>query len=92
MKSLLMWACLLAYSGCGQTSSKDNKDMSAQLTKPDQYVSMDCEKGDITLSLNPDQTFELAILFWDNATHQHKGQERLKGIWKMEDSIFTLEA
>ena len=90
MKFILMWTSLLTFFGCGQTSSKNNNDKPEQTTKTEQYVSMDCQAGDITLTLNPDQTFDLTILFWDNNIHQHTGQESVKGNWVKADKNLTL--
>ena len=90
MKFILMWTSILALFGCGQTSSKNNSDKLSQTTKTEQYVSMDCQTGDITLTLNPDKTFDLTILFLDNNTHQHTGQESVKGNWVKVDKILTL--
>lgn len=90
MKLILMWTAILTFFGCGQTNSKNNSDKPAKTTKTEQYVSMDCQAGDITLTLNSDQTFDLTILFWDNNTHQHTGQESVKGNWVKTDKILTL--
>ena len=85
-----MLTSLLTFFGCGQTSSKNNSNKPPQTTKTEQYVSMDCQMGDITLTLNPDQTFDLTILFWDNNTHQHTGQESVKGNWVKAGKVLTL--
>jgi hypothetical protein len=87
MKFLFMWTSLLTFLGCGQANKKDNN---AQTNNTEQYVSMDCQTGDITLTLNSDKTFDLTILFWDDRTHQHAGQENVKGNWSKADKILTL--
>ena len=88
---LIMWTTILTFFGCGQTNSKNNADNKvAQANKTEQYVSMDCQTGDITLTLNSDQTFDLTILFWDSRTNQHTGQESVKGNWVKADKILTL--
>lgn len=90
MKFILMWTLMLTFFGCGLTSSKNNSDKPTHTTKREQYASMDCQTGDITLTLNPDQTFDLTILFWENNIHQHTGQESVKGSWVKADKILTL--
>src|SRR4051812_19073343 len=90
MKFILMCAALLTFLGCGETNSKSNCDKLSQMPKTEQYDSMDCQAGDITLTLNPDKTFDLTILFWDRNTRQHTGQESVKGNWLKMDKILTL--
>ena len=91
MKFIIMWTSILSFFGCGQTSNKNNVDnKTAQTNKTEQYVSMDCQTGDITLTLNPDKKFDLTILFWDNKTNQHTGQQSVMGNWSKLDKILTL--
>ena len=53
MNFLIMWTSILTFLGCGQTSSKNANDNNIEQTsKTEQYVSMDCQTGDITLTLN----------------------------------------
>ncbi len=86
-----MWTSILIFFGCGQTNEKNNAENNAdKKIKSEQYVSMDCQTGDITLTLNSDQTFDLTILFWDSKTSQHTGQENVKGNWKKADKTLTL--
>lgn len=91
MKQIIMWTTILSLFGCGQ---KNNGQAVAQdnpkASKPEKYVSMDCQAGDITLTLNPDQTFDLTILLWDKATRQHTAQESVKGNWTKADKVLTL--
>ena len=83
MNRLLLWATLLSLFGCGQ---KNN----GQIPLHEKYVSMMCQTGDITLTLNSDKTFDLTILFWDDKTKQHTGKESLNGTWVKEDKSLTL--
>ena len=86
-----MWISILTFLGCGQTSSKNANDNKIEQTdKTEQYVSMDCQTGDITLTLNPDKTFNLSILFWDSKTNQHTGQETVKGNWTKDEKRLIL--
>jgi len=85
-----MWTSLLTFFGCGQPTTKDNNDKTAQTNKTEQYVSMECRAGDITLTLHTDQTFDLTILFWDEKTQQHKGQKSINGKWSKADKTLTL--
>ena len=86
-----MWTSILTFFGCGQTSSENNVgDKVVQTNKKEQYVSMDCQTGDITLTLNSDQTFDLTILFWDGKTNQHTGQESVNGKWVKADNVLIL--
>ena len=86
-----MWTSILSFFSCGQTGSKNNIDSKAdQTNKTEQYVSMDCQTGDITLTLNPDKDFDLTILFWDSKTNQHTGKESVKGSWTKSDKVLTL--
>jgi hypothetical protein len=85
-----MWTSLLSLFGYGQASSQINSDKSTYTSDTEQYASLDCQTGDITLTLNPDKTFDLTILFWDNNTHQHTGKESVNGRWSKDDKILTL--
>lgn len=91
MKIFIMWTSILTFLGCGQAISKKTNDNKIEQTnKTEQYVSMTCQTGDITLTLNPDKTFNLIILFWDSKTNQHTGQETLKGNWIKDKKRLTL--
>ena len=91
MQFIIMWTSILTFFGCGKTNSKNNTSNKVDQTiKTEQYVSMDCQTGDITLTLNSDQTFDLTILFWDGKTNQHTGQESVKGNWVKADKVLTL--
>ena len=84
-----MLTTILSLFGCGQ---KDNKKTdSSPLTTAEQYVSMDCQAGDITLTLNADNSFELTILFWDDKTKSHNGSETIKGTWTKDQEKLTLK-
>jgi hypothetical protein len=91
LKFLIMWTSILTFISCGQTNSKNKVDNKVEQTiKTEQYVSMDCQTGDITLTLNPDKTFDLTILFWDRKTNQHTGHESVKGNWVKSGKVLTL--
>ena len=86
-----MWSSILTFFGCGQPTNKNNIDNKVvETNKTEQYVSADCQAGDITLTLNTDQTFDMTILFWDSKTNQHTGQESVKGNWVKTDKVLTL--
>jgi hypothetical protein len=91
IRFILMWTFLMTFLGCGQTSNKNSSDVSTKQTnKAEKYVSMECQTGDITLTLNTDMTFDLTILFWDSQTRQHTGQESTKGNWAKANKTLTL--
>ena len=88
MKKIFTITTILSLFGCGQKDSKQADNSSA---KTEQYVSMSCQTGDITLTLNPDNTFDLTILFWDNNTKSHKGSESIKGTWTKNQKDLVLK-
>jgi len=88
-KFLLVWTTLISFLGCGQKNDKVNND-NAKTILTEQYVSIDCPTGDITLTLNSDQTFDLVILFWDNESQKHTGNESVKGKWYKSDKDLVL--
>lgn len=91
IKFIIMLTSILTILGCGQKNSENNQTkMTVQVNKTEQYVSIDCQTGDITLILNSDSTFDLTILFWDSKTNQHNGQETLKGNWSKNNKVLTL--
>jgi hypothetical protein len=91
MKIFIMWTSILTFLGCGLAiSKKANDNKIGQTNETEQYVSMNCQTGDITLTLNPDMTFNLIILFWDSKTNQHTGQEIVKGNWTKDEKRLTL--
>jgi hypothetical protein len=91
MKFMSMLTAILGFFGCGETDNKNNvENKTDQTNKTEQYVSIDCQKGDITLTLNPDKNFDLIILFWDSKTNQHTGQESVKGVWAKANKLLTL--
>lgn len=86
-----MWTAILSFFGCGQKNTEQaNAQSTPQTNKVEKYVSMMCQTGDITLTLNTDKTFDLTILFWNDKTNQHTGEESLKGTWTREDKKLTL--
>lgn len=56
----------------------------------EQYVSMSCLAGDITLTLEPDSTFDMVIALWDERAQAHNGQESVSGKWSKENKFLKL--
>lgn len=56
------------------------------------FVSMTCEKGDITLTLDADHRFSLSLKHWDPKTNTHTGEDRLAGQWREDGDILLLKA
>lgn len=84
---------VIAFTGCKSNAKSSDKPQPAVVKsggKTEQYVSMDCQKGDITLGLKPDSSFNLNIQYWDNATKQHTGQESITGTWSKGDKNLVL--
>jgi hypothetical protein len=52
---------------------------------------MSCQTGDITLTLNPDNSFDLTIQFWDDKTKSHNGSETIKGSWTKDQNKLALK-
>jgi hypothetical protein len=93
MKLIIMWTTILTFFGCGQAPNKNvSDDKRSNSDKAEQYVSITCPTGDITLTLNSDKTFDLTILYWDNITKQHTGNETLKGSWTKAEDKLTLNS
>ncbi len=92
IKLLLLCIALTTFLGCNQQSNKPvNKATDViHITKTERYVSMDCHKGDITLTLDTNNTFDLTILFWDSVARKHTGQESVKGHWSKGAKKLTL--
>lgn len=57
---------------------------------PLKYVSMECQEGDITLSLNDSNVFDLTIAYWDSKTNSHVRSETVHGGWVMKDKLLIL--
>ena len=88
MRRLFMITTILSLFGCGQ---KDSKHAENSPANTEQYVSMTCQSGDITLTLNHNNTFVLTILFWDNDTKSHKGSESIIGTWTKNQKDLLLK-
>ena len=86
---VIMWASMLTFFGCGQTNNKPEHKMD-KAANAEQYVSMDCQTGDITLTLKSDNNFDRTILLWDDKTNKHTGQETIQGSWTKAGKILTL--
>jgi len=52
---------------------------------------MTCEKGDITLALQPDSSFTLVLKHWDAQSNQHTHEDRTSGSWgkKRDELVLT---
>ena len=55
-----------------------------------EYVSIDCPKGDMTLVLNDNGKFSLELKHWDSKHNKHTLTENLSGNWRMTDKKLTL--
>lgn len=89
---LLFLFSFIAVLGCNQKNSTQNTQDSQKPSIPllEQYVSLDCQNGDITLTLNKDETFDLNIQLWDNESQEHIGEESIKGHWSKSGQELTL--
>jgi hypothetical protein len=88
----LLFTPIMIFWGCGQNKNAKKKGQGDKPSLTEQYVSMDCQTGDITLTLNSDKTFDLTILFWDDKTNKHTGQESLKGSWIKSNKTLTINS
>jgi hypothetical protein len=55
-----------------------------------EYVSIDCPKGDITLKLQPDGAYSLELKHWDPKQNRHTRSESLSGRWRMNGKRLVL--
>ena len=81
--TVVVVAVCVGLAGCRRKPST-----SAQ--SPLQFVSMTCEKGDITLSLQSGQVFTLVLKHWDAQTNQHTHEDRTSGSWEKKDNQLIL--
>jgi NlpE N-terminal domain len=87
VKFFIALILMSTFFACSQpTNNKNNKNplFDSTLTttlKTERFISVNCPKGDVELILNPDQTFELNIDLLDSNSHQHTGQQSVKGAW-----------
>jgi hypothetical protein len=56
-----------------------------------QFVSMTCEKGDITLSINSDGDFTMVLKYWDPKTNQHTHEDLTSGSWEKKEGLLVLK-
>ena len=88
MKILIISITILIVSvifyGLRQKSSSSNP-----LTR--QFVSMTCEKGDITLSTNSDGSFTLVLKYCDPKTNQRTHEDLISGSWEKQDDVLVLK-
>jgi hypothetical protein len=95
VKFIPVLALMSAFFACSQTNNKNNKMLLYDSTitpvlKTERFVSVNCSKGDVALTLNPDQSFELDVHLPDSSTHQPTGQESLQGAWMKAGNNLTL--
>jgi hypothetical protein len=56
-----------------------------------QFINKDVGKGDITLYLHSDLSFDMTILYRNNITDEYTGTiDSIKGGWSEKDTILTL--
>jgi hypothetical protein len=67
------------------TGSDDGGEMIAQ-----EYVSVDCPKGDISLFLEDNGTFVLELKYWDSKENRHTHSEKFSGQWSFKDNELEL--
>ncbi len=89
MKILIIAIVLVASScivvGCGRRSGTSSPSRQ-------QFVSMTCEKGDITLTLEIDNSFTLVLKHWDSKSNQHTHEDRTSGLWEKRGDQLILTA
>lgn len=74
----LLFATILLFGGC------------VNQHVPNEFVSIECPKGDISLTLNKDQTFLLELKYWDPQTNSHTHSENMKGHWNFDGDTLIL--
>jgi hypothetical protein len=88
MLRCLVITLTLLLTTCGL--KKTDANVSATNTQPEKYVSLMCQTGDITLVLNPHNTFTLTMLYWNSQTKKHVGQDDVKGTWQKNNQNLIL--
>lgn len=87
---------LVMCFSCGNAKSKGENPIlkveQLDLIAPEieSYVSLTCEKGDITLVLDDDSTFYMDIKYWDNKLKKHTGSANIIGRWLKTGPNLTL--
>ncbi len=56
------------------------------------WVSIDCPRGDLTLTLAADGTFALHMAYWDEESEEHTHSELLEGRWNAQGRSLSLLA
>jgi len=81
----LRWFATLVACAIGFNCRTAPKSTASQ-----EYVSIDCPAGDITLTLSPSLAFELVLRHWDSAENRHTSEERLAGTWSRTGETIDL--
>ncbi len=69
-----------------------NKESNSGSASVREYVSVTCEKGDITLSLASKNRFIIILRYWDATSNSHTGENRITGKWIMNGNNLVLKA
>jgi hypothetical protein len=64
----------------------------SQDTVAQKFVSVDCDKGDITLTLCPGGHFVLVLDYWDENSLEHTHKDSIFGQWIKIDSLLILKS
>lgn len=86
---LSFWLTLtigILVNGC----DNDKKQIATLNKQIEQYVSLNCKNGDITLTLDTSAKFNMTILYWDPKTNQHIGKDSIIGTWEKRNEILSL--
>jgi hypothetical protein len=86
---LIVIGIVVLATGLVLATSKENNPSPASIRE---YVSMTCEKGDITLSLSSRYRFTIVLRHWDAKQNTHTGEDRLTGNWSMKGKNLVLKA
>jgi len=99
MKNVIFFLVTVFLLGCSHQEPKSDIKMTMEqvdLVAPkiewEEYVSLTCEKGDITLSLDGGDFFKMIILWWDSKTGKHTGKDSISGKWRKHGKDLELKA
>ena len=74
------------------TSLFISNSVSAEVNVSNEYVSIDCPKGDITLNLNKNGTFLLSLKYWNKKILKHTHSDKMSGKWKLKNNQLLLSS
>jgi hypothetical protein len=83
---LMMNIFALFGDGCGENVESQKPKLTGE------YVSIDCQDGDITLRLFSDGTCSIEKKTWDSQRHQHGQILSLRGRYTTKDAVLTIQA